>query len=35
MTEVVDGKEMPSFRGDNINGFDPADRTPNPERLVT
>ncbi|KAH8144424.1 uncharacterized protein LAJ45_11592 [Morchella importuna] len=35
MTEVVDGKEIPSFRGDNINGFDPADRTPNPERLVT
>ena len=34
-TEVVDGKEVPSFRGDILNSFDPADRTPNPERLVS
>lgn len=34
MTEIVDGKEIPSFRGDNINGFDPVDRTPDPARLV-
>ncbi|KAJ5095983.1 hypothetical protein NUU61_005339 [Penicillium alfredii] len=35
-TEVVNGVEMPSFRGDNINGFD-ADaksRQPDPSRLV-
>lgn len=34
-TEVVNGKEIPSFRGDILNSFDPADRTPNPERLVS
>lgn len=34
MTEIIDGKEIPSFRGDNINGFDPVDRTPDPARLV-
>ena len=33
-TEIYEGKEIPSFRGDNINGFDPADRTPDPQRLV-
>ncbi|KAF3938861.1 hypothetical protein ABW19_dt0207948 [Dactylella cylindrospora] len=33
-TEIVDGKEIPSFRGDNINGFDPSERTPDPSRLV-
>ncbi|KAI9155832.1 hypothetical protein H9P43_008942 [Blastocladiella emersonii ATCC 22665] len=33
-TEVVDGVEIPSFRGDNVNGFDPKDRKPDPERLV-
>ncbi|KAI9216461.1 phospho-2-dehydro-3-deoxyheptonate aldolase, class II [Blastocladiella britannica] len=33
-TEVVDGVEIPSFRGDNVNGFDAADRTPDPERLL-
>ncbi|EPS42132.1 hypothetical protein H072_3912 [Dactylellina haptotyla CBS 200.50] len=33
-TEIVDGKEIPSFRGDNINGFDPSERTPEPARLV-
>ncbi|KAL0637581.1 hypothetical protein Q9L58_003470 [Maublancomyces gigas] len=35
MTEIIDGKEIPSFRGDNINGFDLADRTPDPARLVS
>jgi len=33
-TEKVDGKEVPSFRGDNVNGFDPSDRNPDPERLL-
>lgn len=33
-TEMVNGKEIPSFRGDNINGFDPSERTPDPSRLV-
>ncbi len=33
-TEIYEGKEIPSFRGDNINGYDPEDRTPDPERLV-
>ena len=34
-TEVVDGKTIPSFRGDNINGFSPDERKPDPERLVS
>ncbi|KAJ4286307.1 Aromatic/aminoadipate aminotransferase 1 [Kalmusia sp. IMI 367209] len=34
-TEIVDGKEMPSFRGDILNGFDPAHRHVDPDRLVT
>ncbi|KAI9794250.1 MAG: Aromatic/aminoadipate aminotransferase 1 [Peltula sp. TS41687] len=34
-TEVVNGKEIPSFRGDNINGFDASERTPDPSRLVS
>ena len=34
-TEVVDGKTIPTFRGDCINGIDPTDRDPKPERLVT
>ncbi|KAI9794115.1 MAG: Aromatic/aminoadipate aminotransferase 1 [Candelina submexicana] len=34
-TETVNGVEMPSFRGDNINGFDPSERTPDPSRLVS
>ncbi|KAI9594772.1 DAHP synthetase [Syncephalis fuscata] len=34
-TEMYEGKEIPSFRGDNVNGFDPEDREPNPERLVS
>ncbi|KAJ6084134.1 hypothetical protein N7486_010934 [Penicillium sp. IBT 16267x] len=36
-TEVVNGVEMPSFRGDNINGFeaDAVSRKPDPSRLVS
>ncbi|KAJ5708365.1 hypothetical protein N7488_008166, partial [Penicillium malachiteum] len=36
-TELVNGVEMPSFRGDNINGFDadPESRKPDPARLVS
>ncbi|CAE7182490.1 unnamed protein product [Rhizoctonia solani] len=26
-------REIPSFRGDNVNGLSPYDRTPNPQRL--
>jgi len=35
-TEIVDGVELPSYRGDIINGpeFTAADRIPDPERLV-
>jgi 3-deoxy-7-phosphoheptulonate synthase len=35
-TEVRDGVELPSYRGDNINGieFTEAARTPDPERMV-
>ncbi|KAL2870212.1 3-deoxy-7-phosphoheptulonate synthase class II [Aspergillus lucknowensis] len=35
--ELVNGVEMPSFRGDNINGFDatPDSRRPDPSRLVS
>lgn len=33
-TEMHEGREIPSFRGDNINGYDPGERTPDPERLV-
>ncbi|KAL7268973.1 hypothetical protein RUND412_008384 [Rhizina undulata] len=35
LTEIVDGKEIPSFRGDNINGYEPSERTPDPARLVS
>lgn len=35
LTEVVEGYgEISSFRGDNVNGFDPSDRKPDPKRLV-
>ncbi|CAI7570327.1 unnamed protein product [Penicillium pancosmium] len=36
-TEVISGVEMPSFRGDNINGFaaDVESRRPDPSRLVS
>jgi 3-deoxy-7-phosphoheptulonate synthase len=35
-TEVVGGVELPSYKGDIINGFDfePAARTPDPERML-
>ncbi|EIW70083.1 hypothetical protein TREMEDRAFT_43706 [Tremella mesenterica DSM 1558] len=33
-TEVVSKKEVLSFRGDNVNGYDPSDRNPDPERLL-
>uniref|UniRef100_A0A060TDW8 Phospho-2-dehydro-3-deoxyheptonate aldolase n=1 Tax=Blastobotrys adeninivorans TaxID=409370 RepID=A0A060TDW8_BLAAD len=36
LTEEVEGYgEIPSFRGDNINGYHPSDRTPDPQRLVS
>ncbi|GAA5929471.1 hypothetical protein JCM3775_002349 [Rhodotorula graminis] len=34
-TEVVDGKTINSFRGHNVNGIDPDDRLPDPERLLS
>ena len=27
-------KEVLSFRGDNVNGYEPTDRNPDPERLL-
>jgi 3-deoxy-7-phosphoheptulonate synthase len=35
-TEIIDGVELPSYRGDMVNGmeFTEADRTPDPERLI-
>lgn len=33
-TEMHEGREILSYRGDNINGFDPSDREPDPERLL-
>ncbi|KAF2270841.1 phospho-2-dehydro-3-deoxyheptonate aldolase-like protein [Lojkania enalia] len=33
-TEIVNGKEIPSFRGDILNGFDPDARQVDPDRLV-
>ena len=35
-TETIDGKVLPSYRGDNINGmeFDPGSRMPDPQRLL-
>ncbi|CAO1616992.1 unnamed protein product [Parajaminaea phylloscopi] len=35
-TVTIDGekKEVLTFRGDNVNGFSPTDRDPNPERLL-
>ncbi|NLE22708.1 MAG: 3-deoxy-7-phosphoheptulonate synthase class II [Actinobacteria bacterium] len=35
-TEVVDGVELPSFRGHMVNddAFDPAARTPDPQRML-
>ena len=34
-TEVVDGKEVPSFRGDILNGYPLSERKPDPSRLVS
>ena len=34
-TELHNGIEIPSFRGDNINGYEPEDRTPDPSRLLS
>ncbi|KAI1165719.1 phospho-2-dehydro-3-deoxyheptonate aldolase-like protein [Nemania serpens] len=33
-TEIVDGKEVPSFRGDILNGYRLEDRELDPQRLV-
>ena len=33
-TELYQGRTIPSFRGENVNGFDPDDRRPDPERLI-
>ncbi|KAG1446216.1 hypothetical protein G6F46_011339 [Rhizopus delemar] len=32
--EMYEGQEIHSFRGDNVNGYDPKDRKPDPERLL-
>ncbi|KAJ7268594.1 DAHP synthetase [Mycena rebaudengoi] len=34
-TEKIGAREVLSFRGDNVNGLDPNDRTPDPERLLS
>lgn len=33
-TEMIDGIEVESYKGDMINGYDPNDRTPDPSRMV-
>ena len=33
-TEIVNGVEIHSYRGDHVNGHDPADRVPDPARMV-
>ena len=33
-TEIVDGVEIPSYRGDNVNSHDTSERSPNPDRLL-
>jgi 3-deoxy-7-phosphoheptulonate synthase len=33
-TGTTERKEVMSFRGDNVNGFDVGDREPDPERLL-
>ncbi|KAF9939490.1 hypothetical protein BGZ67_009421 [Mortierella alpina] len=33
-TEMHEGQEILSYRGDNVNGYDPAHRSPDPERLL-
>lgn len=32
---LPDGREVLSFRGDNVNGLDPDERTPNPDRMLS
>ncbi|KAJ2482456.1 hypothetical protein EV174_003207 [Coemansia sp. RSA 2320] len=32
--ETVDGRQVMSYRGDNVNGIDPAQRRPDPQRLL-
>ncbi|HAJ02030.1 MAG TPA: 3-deoxy-7-phosphoheptulonate synthase class II, partial [Brevundimonas sp.] len=34
--EMIDGVELPSYRGDIINGmgFNPTERVPDPQRLL-
>ncbi|KAL4073188.1 DAHP synthetase [Scleroderma yunnanense] len=34
-TETIGGEQVLNFRGDNVNGLDPNDRTPDPERLLS
>ncbi|KAL8661054.1 MAG: hypothetical protein Q9168_008416, partial [Polycauliona sp. 1 TL-2023] len=34
-TEQHNGRTITAFRGDNINGYDPEDRKPDPSRLVS
>lgn len=35
-TEIIDGVELPSYRGDNVNdiAFTPEGRTPDPQRMI-
>lgn len=33
-TEIINGHEIPSFRGDILNGYELQDRMPDPQRLV-
>ena len=33
-TETVGGREIPTYRGDIVSGHDPADRTPDPGRML-
>ncbi|KAH9854936.1 DAHP synthetase [Lenzites betulinus] len=34
-TEKIGDREVTSFRGDNVNGLDPNDRTPDPDRMLS
>ncbi|KAI0355412.1 DAHP synthetase [Trametes cingulata] len=34
-TEKIGDREVLSFRGDNVNGLDPNDRTPDPDRMLS
>ena len=34
-TEIHEGREIPSFRGDILNGYNVEERTPDPARLVS